>query len=589
MDRGELVRVAKGESPADSVVTNGKLVNVNSGEIYAADVAIKGGRVAAVGEAAYAIGPETEVVDAGGRYLCPGLIDGHIHVGGSQFSMTEFARAVIPHGTTAISTDFYEIGVVAGQKAIRFALDEVKATPLKVLFNIPPHHYLGHGQLGNTNTIGLEDVLEMLAWPECVGLAEWNVFLWDLPIEGVRRATEAAWRMGKLIGGHFGQIPANLANATSALGIYTEHEAVSASEAMERIRAGVHIQAREGSAGRDLKQVVKAITELGADPRHFAFSTDEQEADSIVLDGHVDHKVRSAIRCGVSPLVAVQMATLNVAEYFRVSDDMGSIAPGKIADIVLVDDLADFRVAEVIADGKLVARDGIYLGETRVPHYPDYFFNTIKLQKMTTAEDFAVRAPAGSEAQVAVRVIGVNQGSLVTEDRRLELPVRDGLVLADAGQNILKIAVLDRYEASGRIGKAFVQGFRIRAGAIGSSFNPGQMNLMVAGTNDRDMSLVANRIAELGGGYVVARDGKILGELPLPLLGLFADEPAEKVVERLGGINRAISNELGTDFPGLHTAVAFVCLAVSIPSLKICDRGLADIRKMELVDMFELV
>jgi adenine deaminase len=328
---------------------------------------------------------------------------------------------------------------------------------------------------------------------------------------------------------------------------------------------------------------------LGADPRHFAFSTDEQEADSIVLDGHVDHKVRSAIRCGVSPLVAVQMATLNVAEYFRVSDDMGSIAPGKIADIVLVDDLADFRVAEVIADGKLVARDGIYLGETRVPHYPDYFFNTIKLQKMTTAEDFAVRAPAGSEARVAVRVIGVNQGSLVTEDRRLELPVRDGLVLADAGQNILKIAVLDRYEASGRIGKAFVQGFRIRAGAIGSSFNPGQMNLMVAGTNDRDMSLVANRIAELGGGYVVARDGKILGELPLPLLGLFADEPAEKVVERLGGINRAISNELGTDFPGLHTAVAFVCLAVSIPSLKICDRGLADIRKMELVDMFELV
>ena len=586
MNREELVRVAKGESPADLVVTNGKLVNVNSGEIYPADVAIKGGRIAAVGDVAYAVGDRTEVVDAGGRYLCPGLIDGHIHVGGSQFSMTEFARAVIPHGTTVISTDLYEIGVVAGRKAIRFALDELEATPLKVLFNIPPHHYLGHGPLGNTNMIGLDDMLEMLGWPECVGLAEWNVFLWDLPIEGVRKVTEAAWRMGKLIGGHFGQVPAKLASATSALGIYTEHEAVSASEAMERIRAGVHIQAREGSAGRDLKQVVKAITELRADPRHFAFSTDEQEADSIALDGHVDHKVRSAIRCGVSPLVAVQMATLNAAEYFRVSDDMGSIAPGKIADIVLVDDLADFRVTAVVADGKLVARDGAYLGELRAPEYPDYFFNTIRLQRMTVPGDFAVPAPAGSGAQVGVRVIGVNQGSLVTEDRCLELPVSDGLVLADPDDDVLKIAVLDRYEASGRVGKAFVQGFRIQAGAIGSSFNPGQMNLMVAGTNDGDMSLVANRIFEMGGGYVVARDGRVLGELPLPLLGLFADEPAETVVERLGGINRAIRNELGTDFPGLHTAVAFVCLAVSIPTLKVCDRGLADIRTMELVDMF---
>jgi adenine deaminase len=585
MNRFELSEVARGDAPADLLIKNGKLVNVFSGEIQSAEIAIKGNRIAAVGGVEYAAGPQTEVIDAEGRYLCPGLIDGHIHVGGSQLSMTEFARAVVPHGTTLISTDFYEIGVVAGRKAIRFALDELKATPLKVLLNIPPHAYLGHGSLGNTNQVRTEDVLDMLGWPECTGLAEWNTVVAAIPVPGVRELTEAAWERKMLVGGHFGEVPPRLANATAALGVYSEHEAMSAEEALDRLRLGVHIQAREGSAGRDLRNVVKAITEHKADPRHFSFSTDEQEADSLVRDGHVDHKIRTAIRCGIAPITAVQMATINAAEYFRIGDDMGSIGPGKIADIVLVDDLAEFSVAQVIANGRLVARDGRYVGELAAPQYPDYFYDTIRLASMTVPGDFAVEAPMSSEGTAKVRVIGVNEGTLVTEERCLDLPVRDGRVQPDPYRDVMKIAVLDRHESSGRIGKAFVQGFRIKEGAIGSSFNPGQMNLMVAGTSDRDMSLVANRIAELGGGYVVARDGKILGELPLPLLGLFADEPCEKVVERLQGINEAIATELGTDFPGLHTSVAFVCLAVSIPTLKVCDRGLADVRLMEVVDL----
>ena len=586
MNRDELVAVARGDAPADLAIENGRLVNVNSGEIYPAGVAVKGARIAAVGDVGYTVGPETEIIDAGGRYLCPGLIDGHIHVGGSQLSMTEFARAVVPHGTTVISTDFYEIGVVGGRKAIRFALDELQATPVKVLLNIPPHAYLGHGPLGNTDNIRTEDVLDLLGWPECVGLAEWNVFVASVPVPGVRELTESAWDRKKLIGGHFGGVSSKLANATAALGVFSEHEATSAEEALDRLRLGVHIQAREGSAGRDLRHVVKAITEHRADPRHFSFSTDEQEADSLVLDGHVDHKVRTAIHCGVSPITAVQMATLNAAEYFRLGDDLGSIGPGKIADVVLVDELAEFNVRQVIANGRLVARDGTYVGELRAPGYPEYFLNTIKLARTTTPEDFVVEAPLGAGSTAKVRVIGVSEGSLVTEERHLDLPVSGGGVQADPKRDVLKIAVLDRYGASGRIGRAFVQGFGIKAGAIGSTFNPGQMNLMVAGTNDRDMSLVANRIAELGGGYVVARNGEILGELPLPLLGLFADEPVEQVVGRLQVINEAIRTHLGTDFPGLHTSVAFVCLAVSIPTLKVCDRGLADVRIMELVDLF---
>ena len=584
MSREELVLVAKGEVQADLVVTKGTLVDVNVGEFYKADVAIKGDRIAAVGDVEYTIGQDTEVVDAKAQYLCPGFIDTHIHVGGSQFSMTEFARAIIPKGTTVISTDFYEIGVVAGTKAIRFALDEMKQTPLKVIFSIPPHHYLGHGLFGNTNTINTEDMLEMLDWPECVGLSEWNIFLWDLPVKGIREITETAWKKNKIIGGHFGQIPLELANATASLGVYSEHEAATAEEALARIRAGVHIQVREGSAGRDLDQVIKAITNLHADPRHFSFCTDEQEADSIVGDGHIDRKIRMAIAAGVAPVTAVQMATLNAAEYFRMSDDLGSIAPGKLADIVLVDQLEQFHVTTVIANGKMIARDGCYVAELKAPVYPEYFFNTIKLQRPTTPMDFSVSAPSAS-AKALARVIGVNEGNLVTENRRMTLPIEKGQLLLDVKQDVIKIAVLDRYDASGRIGKAFVQGFGLKEGAVGSSFNPGQMNLMVAGTNDQDMSVVANRIAELGGGYAVAKGGKVIGELPMPLLGLFANESVDTVVDKIEKINRALREDLGIEFTGFHTALAFVCLAVSIPSLKVCDLGLVDVSTMEAVDI----
>jgi adenine deaminase len=582
--REDLVLVAKGDVSADLVVKNGTLVNVDTAEVYPAGVAIKGDRIAAVGNIDYTIGSDTQVVDAQGKYLCPGFIETHMHLDGSQLSVTEFARAVVPKGTTAISTDFYEIGVVAGTKAVRFAVDEMKRTPLKILFTVPLHHYLSHGPFGSTNTIGADDMYEMLDWPECVGLSEWNVNKWEIPDDLIKPITDAAREKKKLIAGHFGLMPPELVNATVALGIYSEHEASGAQEALEKARAGGHIQIREGSAGREFENVIKAVTELKADPRHFSFSTDEQEADSLVQDGHIDHKVRMAIAAGVPPITAVQMASLNAAEYFGVAGDMGSVAPGKIADIVLVDDLTDFKVTTVIADGKVVGQDGRYVGDLKAPSYPDYFLNTVKLNRATTPEDFAIAAP-GTSGKVKARVIGVVRGSLVTESRGLELPTENGKLVADTAQDVIKVAVLDRHGASGRMGKGFVQGLGIKDGAVGSTFNPELMNVMVAGTNDRDMSLVANRIAELQGGYVVAQGGEIVGELALPLLGLFANEPVEDVVTKLDGINEALGDKLGTDFPGLLTALAFICLPVAIPSLKICEMGLVDVTRMEVVDV----
>ena len=583
--REELVPIAKGELPADLVIQSGTLVNVDTGEVYPADVAIKGSRIAAVGDVGYTIGPDTQIVDARGKYLCPGFIETHMHLDGSQLSVTEFARAVVPRGTTVISTDFYEIGVVAGARAVRFALDEMKQTPLKVLFTVPLHHYLSHGPFGSTNTIKADDMYEMLDWPECVGLSEWNVNKWEIPDDLIKPITRAAREKGKLIAGHFGIMSPELVQATAALGVYSEHEASGPQEALEKARAGIHIQIREGSAGRELENVIKAITELKADPRHFSFSTDEQEADSLVRDGHIDHKIRMAIAAGVQPVTAVQMASLNAAEYFGVAGDMGSIAPGKMADVVLVDDLETFNIKAVIADGKVVGQDGRYVGDLKAPDYPAYFFNTVKLDRATTPDDFSIPVP-GRSGRVKARVIGVVRGSLVTEHRELSLAVEEGRLVPDVDQDIIKVAVLDRHEASGRMGKGFVQGLGIKAGAVGSTFNPELMNVMVAGTNDRDMSLVANRMAELQGGYVVAHDGKIVGELPLPLLGLFANEPVEQVADKLDVINGALRDRLGTDFPGLLTALAFICLPVAIPFLKICEQGLVDVARMEVVDVF---
>jgi adenine deaminase len=278
------------------------------------------------------------------------------------------------------------------------------------------------------------------------------------------------------------------------------------------------------------------------------------------------------------------MASLNAAEYFGVAGDLGSIAPGKIADIVMVNDLTEFKVNTVIANGKVVGQNGHYVGDLRPPKYPDYFFNTIKLHHATTQDDFVISSPKKS-GTVKTRVIGVVRGSLVTEHRLLSLHAEGARLAADVDQDIIKVAVLDRHEASGRIGKGFVQGLGIKSGAVGSTFNPELMNVVVAGTNDRDMSLVTNRIVELEGGYVVAHNGQVVGELPLPLLGLFANQPVEQVVNKLGIINRALVDLLGSNFPGLLTALAFICLPVAIPSLKICEQGLVDVTRMEVVDI----
>lgn len=584
MKRRELIDVAMGHVPADLIIRGGKLVNVHTGEIYPADVAVKSDRIAAVGEVSYTAGPETQVVDAAGGYLVPGLIETHQHVAGSHLCMTEFARAVLPHGTTCIATDFYEIAVVGGVPAVRSCLDELARTPLKVFFVIPVPAFYQNSPFGHTGSLSFEDMKSMLDWAECYGLNEAfapRVLAKDREmLELIRLAREK----GKVIVGHASEISGRELQAWAAyVGLTTDHECVSAEEAVEKARLGVRVLLREGSAASDLLRVARAITEYGVSPRMFAFCTDEEDPLRLARVGHLDHKVRLAISAGINPVTAVQMATLNAAECYGVSHEVGSLAPGKLADVLVVKNLREFSVDLVIANGRVVAQQGSFTADLERPRYSGFMYNTVRLQHPVLPEDLRIRAPAGKR-EATVRAIVATEGDLITTEKEFTLRPAGGYLEADVEQDVLKIAVLERHRRTGKIGKGFIHGFGLTAGAIASTFNPHNEDLVVVGANDEDMALAANRVADSGGGFVAVRAGQVLAELPLPLFGLLSNEPLEVVIAKLEQLYQVI-REMGCPFRGPFTTLGFMCLPVIIGKLKICCDGLVRVWEGRLVDV----
>lgn len=584
-ERKALAQVALGQAPADVVIRGGQLVNVHTGEIYPAGVAIKGTRIAAVGDVDGTIGPDTEVIDARGAYLCPGFIDTHIHVGGSQLSMTELARLLVSRGTAAISTDFYESGMIGGVQGMRFLADELARTPLRALFTPFIASYLCLGPLGNTQQLSGDDLVGLLDWPEIVGVREWQHHSVGIPDDAVQKFLETAVQRRLVIDGHLEKLKDADLQASIALGAMSDHEMGSLEEVLDRIRLGAHPLVRWGSSTWDLEPIIRGVVRDNIPTDRLAFCTDEQDAVSLARDGHMDHKIRMAIQCGLDPVKAVQMATINAARFERVDQDLGSIAPGRLAYVVFVPDLKEFVVDRVVANGRLVAEGGRYIAPLSQPEYPSHLYGTVRLQRALAAEDFAVRAPEGLH-EVRVRLIRQTEGNITPESQTVVLPVREGNVALQPG--IAKVAVIDRHLASGRMGVGFVEGFGIRAGAVASSFNPGICNLAVMGVDDGDMALAANRVAELGGGFVVARGGRIVAEAPLPLHGLYSDKPLAQALSELEAVDRALRDELGSPFRGFMVAFGFLCLGVTVPGLKITEQGLVEIKdyRVEKVSVF---
>jgi len=584
----ELVDVATGRRPADLVVRNGRWVNVHSGEIVeGTDIAVVGGRFAYCGsDASHAVGEGTEVIDAGGRYLVPGLCDAHMHVESGMVTVTEFCRAVIPHGTTSMFIDPHEIANVLGLPGVRLMHDEALAMPVNVHVQMPSCVPSAPGLENAGAQLTVADVEEAMTWENIVGLGEVMNFPGVAANDPVMAGEIAAtMRAGRTVGGHYASPDLGLPfHGYVAGGPEDDHEGTRAGDAIARVRQGMKAMLRLGSAWYDVAEQVKAVTESGIDPRNFILCTDDSHSGTLVNEGHMDRVVRHAIAQGLKPVTAIQMATLNTAQHFRLEREIGSIAPGRQADFLIVSDLPGMAIDAVYARGRLVAEKGRLAIDIPAYPYPPEAKNTVNLGRRLSAQDFDIEAPSGAN-EVRVRVIGVIENQAPTRALEADLSVEDGLVAMDRANDVCQIALVERHRGTGGVTNAFVSGFGYREDcAIASSVAHDSHHIIVVGTNKQDMALAANRLAETGGGVVLFSKGRELALVEMPVAGLMSDERAEVVAEKAGRLVEAM-RRMGCTLNNAYMQHSLLALVV-IPELRISDVGLVDVRTFERVEVF---
>jgi adenine deaminase len=587
MKRRELIDVAMGKVPADVVVEGGRLVNVATGEIYEADIAIKGDRIAAVGDVAYAKGPRTRVIDATGRFVTPGLVEGHLHQYHSYLGVTEYVEALLSHGVTATADAFYGPGIVAGVPAVRFFKEAFERMPIRLIFLVPALSWLQNRELGLTPTPGISssDLQEILAWEGCYGLEEppylpvvehYPEFL-DLFDETLRQR--------KVITGHAAGITWRQLQAYAAVGVTTDHESVEVHDALAKARAGMTLLMRQGSGCFDVPEVVRTHTEFRIDPRRLGFCADLASPEKLTTEGTIDHAIRVAIAQGVAPVNAIQMATINTAEAFYAQRDFGVVAAGRFADLVLVSNVRDFAIDTVVFGGTEVFKQGKFLIDLPKTDYPAFLRNTVKLPRAMTADDLTFKVD-GKRRQIEVRVIGVTEGSLETDERRASLPVVDGTVQADIKSDVLLLAMIDRFGKGTGIGLGFVQGFKLERGAIASTANAVCENIVIVGTNPTDMAMAANHLASLGGGKAVVSGGKVVASVPLKICGLLSEDPMAEVMAKFERAFAEIA-KLGCPLKNPFSQLEFCFACGEIGNIKLSEEGLLLIhpqpRKVEVV------
>ncbi len=565
----ELIPVARGEAPADHLLTDCRLINVYTGEIYEAEVALLGGPIAGVGPGYSA----RRTISLGGRYLCPGFIDAHLHLESTMLLPTEFARAVVPLGTTSVVCDPHEIANVCGLDGIHYLLDAAQQAPMSVFANAPscvpatPMSTAGA-------SLGASDLLSLRDDPRVLGLAEMMNFPGVISaVPDVLAKLEAY--ADRPIDGHAPGLSGKALNAYIGTGIGSDHECSTAREALEKVRLGMRVLIREGTATRDLAALLPAVTQENA--RRFCLCTDDRHPADLLNEGHIDALVRASIAAGADPITAIQMVTLNPAEWFRLWD-RGVVAPGKRADLVAFSDLNNVHAEMVFVGGRLVARDG----ELLIDHKP------------TDMDDRAVRSTVRMDADslnlriqprnATMRVIGAIRDQVVTEHRHLKPTVRDGQAVADPARDLLKLAVIERHRGTGNVGLGFIQGIGLKQGAIASTVCHDHHNLIVAGADDASMMTAVRAVAAMGGGEVVAVGDRVVEQLPLPIAGLMSDQPINDVCHRQNAMLQAAAS-LGCPLPDPFMTLSFMALEV-IPSLKLTDQGLVDVDKFMPVDLW---
>ena len=565
MSLESLIAVARGEAAADLLLTNARIINTLTSEIEKGNVAICQGRIAGIGDYSQA----KQKIDLQGKYLAPGLINGHIHIESSLLHIAEYARAVVPRGTSAIVTDLHEIANVAGLKGIRYLMDCARTLPMDCYFMAPSCVPATHLETSGAE-LGAKELKVALGWKNVIGLGELmnfpGVLMRDKEVlKKVRLA------QGRVIDGHAPRVSGKDLNAYLTAGASSDHESTTLEEGREKLRRGMYLMIREGSSEKNLDDLLPLVTDKTY--RRCLFVTDDRTCADLLREGDTDAVVRKAISRGLDPVRAIQMATINTAEHFRLRR-VGAVAPGYAANLIAIDDLSKLSADMVFHKGKLVAQNGKALFSTSWRSDPE-ITHSVNVKPFNIG---ALKIPASMKNLPIIEIV---PGQVTTKSIKLEPKVRDGFVVPDIEQDILKLVVVERHKASGNIGLGLVKGFGLKNGALGSSIAHDSHNIVVVGTNDQDIFAAVKEIKRLQGGLVAAAGGKIKGSLALPIAGLLSEEPLEAVVSKLEELQK-IAASLGCALPSPFATLSFLPLAV-IPELRLTDKGLVDVIAFKLL------
>jgi adenine deaminase len=565
----EKVFAGEGRIKADTVLKNCRIVNVNTKEISKGDIAITSGFIAGIGDVEELTGDNTNILDIKNDYVCPGLIDGHVHFESSMITLSQFAEQSILHGTTGIVIDPHEIANILGIKGIRLVMHEAKRLPIDVFVTIPS--CVPSSPLETSGAkLGLKEIKKFLDKKSIVGLGE----VMDYPeiLRGNPKKLEmiaAALERKLVVDGHCPGMRGRELFGYMSAGISSDHESVTYDEALEKARLGMKIMLREGSAAKSLTDFIPKLVHDRISLENFFFATDDKQPADLI-EGHMDIIVRAAIKLGIYPIQAISMATINTANHYRVDQLVGSISIGRRANLIILDDLQAFRIKNVIIRGEINPK-------VEVTGYPSYVFKTVKYKKLEPT-NLKIKS---KNKMVSVHIIEIVPGQLITKRSIKELITEGQTVLPDIDRDILAIAVVERHERSGNIGKGFVQGFNLKEGAIGQSVAHDSHNVILIGTNFEDMALCANKIRELQGGIVIAKE-RIIDYLHLPFAGILSTESAYDVDKKLKELH-SIVKKMGCKLNSPFIQMSFLSLPV-IPSLKITDKGLVDVDAFKIIE-----
>ncbi|MEA5008045.1 adenine deaminase [Clostridium tyrobutyricum] len=572
-----LIQSGLGEISCDLKLSNVNLVNVYSGEIYNTNIYIEDDRIVS-------IDPEVQLktkksIDCGGKYAVPGFIDSHLHIETTLLSPEALSDVIVPKGTTTLCADLMEIANVCGIDGIKALLNSIEKLPYRTYIEIPSRVPTAPGLETTGGVVGLSEVLEALDWKETISLGELDPSKILFKKEEYLKKIEAALSRRKIVNGHAIGITGRDLNVYSASGMSDDHECVSFEELLERIRLGMDVFIREGSSERNVERLIKGVVENKLSYEHLMFCTDDKHASDIKSEGHINYNVNKAISLGVPPVNAIQMATINAARHFRLEDEVGSITPGRKADILIVEDLNNIEPSMVFFEGKLVAEQGKLISSKVSSEYPNWIKNTVKFNKTITPNSFEIKSKSKNSTEV--NVIELIKDQIINKWTTEELEVKEGLIKNNLQEDILKIAVVERYGKTGGIGIGFVKGFHIKDGALASSVSHDHHNIVCVGTDDYNISQAVNEVKNIQGGFVLVKKGKVIGKMNLPIGGLMSSYDSASVIDEITNLNN-LTREIGCTLAAPFMTLSFISLP-TVPELGLTDIGLVDVLKHKII------